>query len=129
MKIDAPLRMRIAGIAPARRAGAMPWTPLAVFSYLGNVALGMLSRRGRGPGRAWHTRLFVMVCALTAVAAALSFPARRPRGLLLAAALVPLALLPFLGAQVARRPLRHMLVGLAPAPCYLAALALWIRDP
>ncbi|MBO1900924.1 hypothetical protein J4H92_03050 [Leucobacter weissii] len=98
---------------------------LAVLSYLVTVTLGLLSQRGHRVRRAWHSRLFVLTFALTALAAALSLPAQWMRGLLLALALVPLSLLPFLGVPVARRPRRHALMGLSAAPPYLAALVLW----
>jgi hypothetical protein len=113
-----------AGI-PRWLASPGPWTLLALVGYLATLTLGVLSLSGRPIKRAWHTRLFVLTCALTALAAILSFPEHWVRGLALALALVPLGLLPVITRPVARRPGRHIAVGLAAAPCYLVAVALW----
>ncbi|MGJ0203783.1 hypothetical protein [Leucobacter sp. gxy201] len=106
-----------------------PWVPLAVLSYAATVTVGTLSMRGRRIRRSWHARLFIVTCALTAAAAVFSFPQAWVRGMLLLAALVPLALLPFVTAPVARHPRRHVALGLLAAPCYIAALALWSARP
>ncbi|MBK0419027.1 hypothetical protein JD276_08260 [Leucobacter sp. CSA1] len=110
-------------------AQAVPWTLLAVLSYAVTIAVGTLSMRGHRIRRRWHSRLFILTCALTVVAAILSFPEHWIRGLLLAVALVPLALLPFLSAPVRRHPSRHVAIGLSVAPCYLAALTMWAVQP
>lgn len=104
---------------------AVPWTPLAVLSYTATVTIGTLSLRGRRIHRGWHSGLFILTCLLTVAAAVSSFPVRWVGGLLLALALVPLALLPFVTVPVARHPRRHLLLGLAAAPCYFGALLLW----
>ncbi|GAA4284428.1 hypothetical protein GCM10022261_19590 [Brevibacterium daeguense] len=106
----------------------VPWTVLAVLAYLANVSVGTASARGRRVGRAWHSRLFIVTCVLTAFAAVFSFPGDWGRGLWLLVALVPLALLPHFGTGAARRPRRHALLALTAAPCYLAALILWAAD-
>lgn len=106
---------------------AVPWPLLALLSYLASVTLGLISLRRR-PGRSWHRRLFITTCAVTALAALLALSVRWESGLLLVLALVPLAVLPYAGSAM-RRPGRHAAIGLAAAPCYLAALALWIARP
>lgn len=102
---------------------------LAALAYAATVTVGTLSIRGRRIPRRRHTGLFIATVALTALAAALSLPQHPVRAALLALALVPLGLLPALTAPVARRPRRHVLLGLAAAPAYLAALALWAARP
>lgn len=109
--------------------GATPWTPFAVLSYLASITVGTLSLCGRRIHRGWHSGLFVLTCALTAAAAAFSFPAHWVRGFLLALTLVPLALLPAVTVPVSRHPRRHLLLGLAASPCYLGALILWAVRP
>ena len=104
----------------------MPWTLLAVLSYLGSLALGTAALRGARVRRAWHGRLFLITGALTVLAAALSFPQHWGRGLSLGFALVPLALLPIIGRPVAKHRGRHIAMGVAAAPGYLAALGFWL---
>ncbi|MBL5973841.1 MAG: hypothetical protein D3X82_08780 [Candidatus Leucobacter sulfamidivorax] len=108
---------------------AVPWTPLAVLSYVASITVGTLSLRGRRIHRGWHSGLFVLTCVLTAAAAAFSFPGHWVRGLLLALALVPLVLLPLVTVPVSRHPRRHLLLGLAASPCCLGALILWAVRP
>jgi cytochrome bd-type quinol oxidase subunit 2 len=103
----------------------VPWTVLAFLAYLANISVGTASARGRRVGRKWHSRVFLVTCVLTAVAAVFSFPDHWERGLWLLLALVPLVLLPYLGIRAARRTRRHALLALMAMPCYLAALILW----
>lgn len=104
---------------------AVPWTLLAFASYLATLTLGVFSLRGRRVRRAWHGRLFALSFALTVLAAGIALlRSAFAEGLALVFALVPLALLPFLGTPVADRARRHALVALCAAPCYLAAVAL-----
>lgn len=106
-------------------ARGVPWVPLAVLAYAATITVGTLSMRGRRIRRSWHSRLFIVTCASTAAAALFSFPHAWGRGALLLVAIVPLALLPFVTAPVARHPRRHVALGLLAAPCYAVALALW----
>ncbi|MFC5337691.1 hypothetical protein [Leucobacter denitrificans] len=108
---------------------AIPFTPLAVLAYLATVTVGTLSLRGRRINRRWHTALFVVTAALTVVAIVAAVPAHWVRAALLVVALVPLALLPFVTTPVRRHTARHAAVGLSAAPCYLAALGVWISHP
>ncbi|QIK62851.1 hypothetical protein G7068_06295 [Leucobacter viscericola] len=106
-------------------ANAVPWSLIAVISYLATITLGTLSLRGRKVRRAWHARLFALTVILTLLAAVLSFPTHWQRGVLLAVALVPLAMLPWLSRPVLKRTERHIAIGLSAAPFYLAAVVLW----
>lgn len=96
----------------------------ACVFYAATITLGTLSIRGRRVRRVWHTRLFVGTVLVTAGASLLSLPHDWPRAGVLALALAPLLLLPFITTPVARHPRRHALVGLSAAPCYLTAIVL-----
>ncbi len=100
-------------------------TLLAVACYLSTVTLGVASLRGRRVKRAWHSRLFILTLVVTLLAAAFSFAEHWIRGFMLALALVPLGLLPFLSVPVAKNPARHAIISLVAAPFYLAAAVLW----
>lgn len=98
----------------------------ASVSYLANLALGTLvaTRRLDSSGFHWlHHALYVctVVLAVAAVAAGLAW--RPLAGWLLLPALVPFALIPFLGTS----GVRHPIAGLAPAPFYLAAAVALFR--
>ncbi len=108
---------------------AVPFTPLAVLAYLATVTVGTLSLRGRRINRRWHTSLFVTTAVLTVAAVLTAVPAHWVRAGFLAVALVPLALLPFVTTPVRRHTTRHAALGLSAAPCYLAALGVWIAHP
>ncbi|WP_200332106.1 MULTISPECIES: hypothetical protein [Microbacteriaceae] len=103
----------------------VPWTLLACLAYSGNVCIGTASLRGRSVPRSWHGRVFLVALALTAIAAATSFPEHGARGAALIVALVPLLTLPFVGRPVRRRPSTHIIIGLVAAPCFAIALLLW----
>ncbi|QIM19167.1 hypothetical protein G7066_12390 [Leucobacter coleopterorum] len=107
-------------------ANAIPCTLIAGLSYLATIMLGTFSLRGRRVRRVWHTRLFAFTVILTLLAAALSFPTHWQRGVLLLAALVPLALLPWASRPVLKHPERHIAIGLSAAPFYLSATVLWV---
>lgn len=100
-------------------------TILACMSYAATLTLGTLSLRGRKVPRVWHARLFMLTAGITVIAALLSLPGHWPRGLLLALALVPLSLLPFVTVPVRAHPRRHALLGISASPFYLAALVAW----
>ncbi|GAA4182037.1 hypothetical protein [Gryllotalpicola koreensis] len=93
---------------------------VASVSYLASIALGMLVATRRVDSSRFHwlhhalyTSTFVLAAA--AVAAGLW---REPRvGWVLLPALVPFALIPFVGTH----GVRHPITGLVPAPFYLAA--------
>lgn len=105
-------------------AQAIPWTPLAVLAYLAAVTVGTLRMRGPRVHRTWHTLLFIVTVAITVVAAVISLTLRQAGAIFLMLALVPLALLPVLTAPVRTRQVRHVVLGLCPAPFYLVALVL-----
>ena len=107
-------------------AQAVPWTPLAVLAYAVTVTIGALSLRGRRVHRRWHSTLFVVTAALTVLAGMFALPTQWVRALCLALALVPLAFLPFVARPVRARSLLHAMIGLSAAPCYCAALTLWV---
>jgi len=93
---------------------------VASASYLANIALGVLvaTRRVDSSGFHWlHHALYVCTFVLAAAAVAAALWRRPLAGWLLLPALVPFALIPFLGT----RGRRHPIAGLAPAPFYLAA--------
>ncbi|MGO3147832.1 MAG: hypothetical protein ACTIJ6_09155 [Leucobacter sp.] len=107
-------------------AQAVPWTPLAVLAYVATVTIGTLSLRGRRVHRRWHSTLFAVTVALTVLAGLFALPTQWVRALCLALALVPLAFLPFAARPVRAHSSRHAMLGLSAAPCYCAALALWV---
>jgi hypothetical protein len=98
----------------------------ASVSYAASIALGTLvaTRRLDTSGFRWlHHALYVVTFVLTAACVAAGLALRPPVGWLLLPALVPFALIPFLGT----RGLRHPIAGLVPAPFYLAAAVALLR--
>ena len=94
----------------------------ASVSYAANLALGTLvaTRRVDSSGFHWlHHALYVCTFVLAAAGVAAGLAWRPVAGWLLLPALVPFALIPFLGTRGAAHPI----AGLAPAPFYLAAAA------
>lgn len=106
----------------------IPWTILACLAYTANICIGTVSLRGRRVPRSWHGRVFLVALALTAIAAATSFPEYPARGAALIVALAPLLALPFVGRPVRRRPSTHIIIGLVAAPCFAIALLLWVAS-
>lgn len=93
----------------------------AASAYLANVALGtaVQTRLVDTSRHRWtHHALYIVTATLTVAAITGSLVRRSPRGLLLAPALLPLALLPRIGHDA------HALTGLAAAPWYAGALLL-----
>ena len=93
---------------------------VASLSYAASIALGVLvaTRRVDSSGFHWlHHALYVCTFVLWAVAVAAGLWRHPLAGWLLLPALVPFALIPFLGT----RGVRHPIAGLVPAPFYLAA--------
>ncbi len=93
---------------------------VASVSYAASIALGLLvaTRRVDSSGFHWlHHALYVCTFVLAGAAIAAGLWQRPPAGWLLLPAVVPFALIPFLGT----RGVRHPIVGLAPAPFYVAA--------
>jgi hypothetical protein len=92
----------------------------ASVSYAASLALGVLvaTRRVDSSGFHWlHHALYISTFVLGAAAVAAGLWRHPLVGWLLLPALVPFALIPFLGT----RGVRHPIAGLAPAPFYLAA--------
>jgi hypothetical protein len=108
----------------------------ASLSYVANCLLGtaVATRTGDTTDARWtHHALYTATCVLTvsAAGALLLSPASSGRraGWLLLPALVPLAVIPFLGSVAARRR-RHTFVALAAAPFFaMSAAALLVRKP
>jgi len=93
---------------------------VASVSYASNLALGLLvaTRRVDSSGFHWlHHALYICTFVLLAAAIAAGLAWRPFVGWLLVPALVPFALIPFVGTHGARHPI----TGLAPAPFYIAA--------
>jgi hypothetical protein len=93
---------------------------VASLSYASNLALGTLvaTRRVDSSGFHWlHHALYICTFVLAAAAVAAGLWRQPLAGWLLLPALVPFALIPFVGT----RGVRHPITGLAPAPFYLAA--------
>jgi hypothetical protein len=92
----------------------------ASASYAASIALGVLvaTRRVDSSGFHWlHHALYVSTFVLAAACVAAGLVRHPLVGWLLLPALVPFALIPFLGT----RGVRHPIAGLVPAPFYLAA--------
>ena len=107
---------------------AVPWAPLAVLAYLAAITVGTMRMRGLRVNRIWHHLLFIVTVAVTVVAAVATFTLNWRGAIFLVLALVPLVLLPVLTVPVRRRRVRHVVLGLFPAPLYLVALALWVAQ-
>jgi hypothetical protein len=93
---------------------------VASASYVASLTLGtlVLTRRlDTRPFHWLHHALYACTFALAAAAVAAGLWRRPAVGWWLLPALVPFALIPFLGT----RGLRHPVAGLVPAPFYLAA--------
>lgn len=92
----------------------------ASVSYAASLALGLLvaSRRVDSSGFHWlHHVLYIVTFVLAAAAIVAGWWQHPLVGWLLLPALVPFALIPFLGT----RGVRHPIAGLVPVPFYLAA--------
>ncbi len=106
----------------ADRRWTTPLLRVAGGSYLASCALGTAVRTGvlvTGRARWVHHALFVSTATLTGLALAAAGLERRRAGWWLLPVVVPLAVVPYLGT----RSRRHVLVAVAAAPCYAAALA------
>lgn len=108
-------------------------TLTATLLYASTLVVGTLAARGRAIARAWHTSLFVMTLSITALAIGGALLATVKEGgarwlvaVCLAAAAVPLMLLPVLAKPSSSGVTRHAAVGLSAAPGYLAALVAWV---
>lgn len=92
----------------------------AFASYLASLTLGVLvaTRRVDSSGFHWlHHVLYIVTFVLAACAIVAGWWRHPVVGWVLLPAVVPFALIPFLGT----RGRRHPIVGLVPAPFYLAA--------
>jgi len=99
----------------------------ASVSYASNVAFGTAVAMGaidNGRIRWVHHALYAATSSLTTVALAAAVTARRPAGLALLPALVPLAALPYAGGRVRR----HAALAGSAAPAYVIALVLAWRS-
>lgn len=105
--------------------GTVPWALLAAIAYLASTAVGTASTLGYSIDRRWHSGLFIVVAVLTVIGAVTSFPGHVWRGVALLIAIVPLALLPWLGRSAGKRPGRHIAVAMTALPCYVVAVVLW----
>ncbi|GAA4159341.1 hypothetical protein GCM10022286_13580 [Gryllotalpicola daejeonensis] len=98
---------------------------VASVSYLASIALGLLvaSRRVDSSGFHWlHHALYTCTFVLAAAAVAAGLWWHPLAGWLLLPALVPFALIPFVGTHAGGRlTLRHPITGLVPAPFFIAA--------
>jgi hypothetical protein len=93
---------------------------VASVSYLSNITLGVLvaTRRVDSSGFHWlHHALYICTFVLAAAAVAAGLWRHQLVGWLLLPALVPFALIPFVGTH----GVRHPITGIAPAPFYIAA--------
>ena len=99
----------------------------AASGYAANVAFGTAVASGLVDNRRirWvHHALYIVTAALTGAALVSAVAQRRPAGLALAPAVVPLALLPGVG-----RGRRHVTAAAAAAPSFVIALCLsWRRS-
>ena len=92
----------------------------ASVSYAASLMLGLLvaTRRVDSSGFHWlHHALYVVSFVLVGVAIVAGWWRHPLVGWLLLPVVVPFALIPFLGT----RGVRHPIIGLVPAPFYLAA--------
>ncbi|WP_114558839.1 hypothetical protein [Desertihabitans aurantiacus] len=99
----------------------------AAAGYAANVAFGTAVATGVVDNRRirWvHHALFIATSTLTGLALAASAVQRRPAGLALLPAVVPLAALPYAGGRLRR----HTGLAGSAAPAFLSALVLvWSR--
>jgi hypothetical protein len=105
----------------ARSAAARTLLRAAAASYLASCALGTGVATGlftTGRARWLHHALYVSTASLTALALAATGLDRRPAGWWLLPAVVPLAVVPYVGT----RSRRHIVVAASAAPFYAAAL-------